>query len=402
MSVIGNSPGVASQRVVSPFTATSGQTTFTPISGYTLGYCDVFLNGIKLANGDDYTAADGTTVVLAVGAALGDFVEVVAYFPRGLSDGYLKSEADAKFLAKTGGTLTGDLVLDNGSADGAQVVLKSLGYSNWNIDNYSGKLRAYYNATEYFNIDASGNLSLLSGNFLHGGPSSNVTGAQSLSWKTSPDTTTVYPRLSLAQQTATGADHAWTFRTQGNGTLHLSHSDQFAWNTFTDKLTIDNGGNTTIAGNLVLASGKGIDFSANGNAGGKTGELLDDYEEGNWTPAISGGTLTPNSIPNAKYVKIGALVHIQAYMRFDTATGNGTALIMEGLPFAATSDNGYVTGGMFSKGATGGVEVSYPHLRIRTGSTYIDFFKNFREATLAQNEAHGDHFMFSATYYTDA
>lgn len=137
MSVIGNSPGVASQRVVSPFTATSGQTTFTPISGYTLGYCDVFLNGIKLANGDDYTAADGTTVVLAVGAALGDFVEVVAYFPRGLSDGYLKAEADARFprvdtalqglnstqqgnartninaVNKAGDTITGGLLLQN-------------------------------------------------------------------------------------------------------------------------------------------------------------------------------------------------------------------------------------------------------------------------------------------------
>lgn len=97
MAYIGNSPGVASQRVVTTFTATAGQTTFTPSSGYTLGYCDVFYNGVKLVNGDDYTASNGTSVVLASAAAAGDSVEIVAHFPRGLSDGYLKSEADARY-----------------------------------------------------------------------------------------------------------------------------------------------------------------------------------------------------------------------------------------------------------------------------------------------------------------
>ena len=97
MSYLGNSPGVASQRLVSSFTATSGQTTFTPLSGYTLGYVDVFLNGIRLVSGDDYTAGNGTTVVLATGAAVGDSLEVVSYTPRGLSDGYTKTEADARY-----------------------------------------------------------------------------------------------------------------------------------------------------------------------------------------------------------------------------------------------------------------------------------------------------------------
>lgn len=111
MAYLGNSPGVASQRVVTTFTATAGQTVFTPQSGYTLGYCDVFLNGIKLVNGDDYTASNGTSFTLASGAAVGDSVECVAYFPRGLSDGYLKAEADAKYVAKAGDTMTGGLAL---------------------------------------------------------------------------------------------------------------------------------------------------------------------------------------------------------------------------------------------------------------------------------------------------
>lgn len=100
MSYIGNSPGVASQRIVSPFTATAGQTLFTLSSGYSLGYLDVYLNGVKLINGTDYTANDGTTVTLTQATALNDTVECVAYLPRGLSDGYLKSEADARYARR--------------------------------------------------------------------------------------------------------------------------------------------------------------------------------------------------------------------------------------------------------------------------------------------------------------
>ena len=84
MSYIGNAPGVASQRLVYDFTATSGQTTFTLTNAYTVGYVDVYLNGVKLVNGDDYTATNGTSIVLTTGATTGDSVSIVAYIPRGL------------------------------------------------------------------------------------------------------------------------------------------------------------------------------------------------------------------------------------------------------------------------------------------------------------------------------
>ena len=84
MSYIGNAPGVASQRLVNEFTATSGQTTFTLTNAYTVGYVDVYLNGVKLVNGDDYTATNGTSIVLTTGATTGDSVSIVAYIPRGL------------------------------------------------------------------------------------------------------------------------------------------------------------------------------------------------------------------------------------------------------------------------------------------------------------------------------
>ena len=46
------------------FIATEGQTTFTLSQGYSVGDIDVFLNGIRLFEGDDFFATNGTTVVL--------------------------------------------------------------------------------------------------------------------------------------------------------------------------------------------------------------------------------------------------------------------------------------------------------------------------------------------------
>ena len=71
---ISSAPSTAYTRT--SFTATASQTTFTVT--YTVGYVDVFLNGVLL-NGTDYTASNGTTVVLAVAAALNDIVETFAY-----------------------------------------------------------------------------------------------------------------------------------------------------------------------------------------------------------------------------------------------------------------------------------------------------------------------------------
>jgi hypothetical protein len=59
------------------YTATAGQTTFS--ATYDAGYIDVYLNGIKLIVGTDFTATSGTDIVLATGATLNDTVDIVGY-----------------------------------------------------------------------------------------------------------------------------------------------------------------------------------------------------------------------------------------------------------------------------------------------------------------------------------
>jgi hypothetical protein len=83
---------------------------------------------------------------------------------------------------------------------------------------------------------------------------------------------------------------------------------------------------TLTTGNLIVASGQGIDFSATPGTG--TSELLADYEEGTWTPTNSAG-LTINL---AKYTKIGR----QVTCWFDILTDNTVQVAdMGGLPFTA-------------------------------------------------------------------
>ena len=75
---IGIQPTPQATQTRDTFTATSNQTSF-PTSGYTPEFLDVFMNGVHLLNGTDYTASNGSDVVLAVGATTGDIIEVVAY-----------------------------------------------------------------------------------------------------------------------------------------------------------------------------------------------------------------------------------------------------------------------------------------------------------------------------------
>ena len=78
---IGRAPSDSSVTVArQTFTPTGVTTTFTFTSGYTPGYFDIYLNGIRMIEGSDYTSTDGSTFsILDGGATNGDIIEGVAY-----------------------------------------------------------------------------------------------------------------------------------------------------------------------------------------------------------------------------------------------------------------------------------------------------------------------------------
>lgn len=63
-------------RTENNFTATSGQTSFAV--SYTVGFVDVFVNGVRLTT-SEYTATNGTSVVLSESCFSGDTVDILAY-----------------------------------------------------------------------------------------------------------------------------------------------------------------------------------------------------------------------------------------------------------------------------------------------------------------------------------
>jgi hypothetical protein len=91
------------------------------------------------------------------------------------------------------------------------------------------------------------------------------------------------------------------------------------------------------SGNLLVSSGKGIDFSATPGTG--TSELLADYEEGTWTPVDGSGAGLTITVNDAYYTKVGRLVNFYLDVTYPI-TVDGAQASLSGLPFVPS-----VTGG---------------------------------------------------------
>ena len=143
------------------------------------------------------------------------------------------------------------------------------------------------------------------------------------------------------------------------------------------QLRLASGGNLTLTdGDLVIGTGgHGIDFSADGNAGGMSSELLDDYEEGTWTAALSSGE-TCNNVQST-YTRIGRLVVTNCFVNnFSDFNGNSAEFRITGLPFPAHNAQGgsYHGGGSITYAHS--MNYSYPLLPLVGGnSDYIYFHR---------------------------
>lgn len=88
---------------------------------------------------------------------------------------------------------------------------------------------------------------------------------------------------------------------------------------------------TLTTGNLIVSNGKGIDFSATPGTG--TSELLNDYEEGTWTPLVQSnfGALTSYTA-SGTYTKIGNRVCYELQILI-ILNGTGSGALLYELPF---------------------------------------------------------------------
>jgi len=263
------------------FTATAGQTTFTPSAGYNPGALEVFMNGLMLL-ASDYTATNSSTVVLGVAANAGDEVEILTYQINTIGD---------TISASSGGTISSPITVNRNTTDGDILSFNKDGTAVGSI------------GVGYGVVDIKGGTSgLLMGN-------------------------------------------AAVLPVNGSGTLTTDSYD-IGLGSFRFKDAYLSGG--------VYLGGTG---AAN---------KLDDYEEGTWTPTMTGATFSTNR--TCRYTKIGNLVNLDLAVE-TTAVGN-THLQISGLPFDS------ITGVWGGDIWTNGWSSEPGHVRYWAGSTSIAFYQS--------------------------
>ena len=150
--------------------------------------------------------------------------------------------------------------------------------------------------------------------------------------------------IGLAQLSATGSpsssnflrgDNAWT--DPGGVALTGSTNNTVATVTGANaligeaNLTFDGTDLTLGTGNIIFGTAaKGVYL---GVTTATAANLLDDYEEGTWTPSLGGNTSYHTQ--TGTYTKIGRSVTIQGHLYINTI-GTGSTTSITGLPFAAT------------------------------------------------------------------
>ena len=366
---IGTAPVPQATQTRDSFTATSGQTSFAT-GGYTPNFLDVYLNGVKLASAD-YTATNGSDVVLASGAATGDILEVVAY----------TAFDTANVTGATNFTVTGAFtsqgIDDNANAtaltiDSSENVLVGMASSSGTADGLR-VIPDHFMSFTNNRTNAADRLVLLN--------------------REASDGTHIEFRKANASVGSIGvaaSDNLYIAGGSGNTKgLYFSDGGTVPANTggAPQDGTSDLGAPTVRFKDLYLSGGVYLGGTGSANK-------LEDYEEGTWTPV--GSNFTIGSITYATYVKIGKSVTIWCWVNSTNTSGGAGHAAITGLPFTSTT---YVVG--TANISTANSNLNRLHTRIGSGTSYIQFFKN-NDESVAGSFVDAGHIICSATYETNS
>ena len=103
---------VATKRI--SVVATANQTDFTVTGGYRINQLGVYRNGIRLVDGRDFIATDGSTVVLLSGATVDDVIEFQVFDSFNNSDAIQTNSSEQTIAGNL--TVTGTLDVLSGEA----------------------------------------------------------------------------------------------------------------------------------------------------------------------------------------------------------------------------------------------------------------------------------------------
>jgi len=140
--------------------------------------------------------------------------------------------------------------------------------------------------------------------------------------------------------------------------------------------------------NIGMPVAGGITFGTDTAAA----NTLDDYEEGTWTPTDSSGAGLTLSVSGANYVKVGTLIHVNAYLNFPS-NSNGAGVRLGGLPFTAKNNQNYSY--LMGRSTIGGIM-----LQVDNNSTTFDMRPADSDNGVSNAQISNSHILFSGTYIT--
>mgnify|MGYP003116943326 CR=1 FL=1 len=161
--------------------------------------------------------------------------------------------------------------------------------------------------------------------------------------------------------------------------------DTFEWHSGTSGgggpgkyMTLDTSGDLTLEdGDLVIGtSGHGIDFSATANNSGATAEILDEYEEGSFTPTLLNSGSTTYDKQVGKYTKIGNMVwfNVEVHINNVDSSAGGTTGI--GLPFNNNTDLQITSTLVGNEGWDAGLGLNNLAGWMNNNDNNVSFYKN--------------------------
>ena len=329
------------------FTITGATTSLTGLN-YTVGKVHVFQNGVRLVDGTDYTATNGTTITLTVAAQNGDNVVVISQAAFQVSGA----------VSTSGDTMTGDLTVQGTVAatavtgDGSGLT----GTGSPSIDDNGNATALTIDSSESVligktatGISAAGHSYKADGTWevRRDISSANSSSVGYLSRGTTDgNILTLYKDTTSVGSIGAKASRMFLYSPHGSGT-GIRLGDNWV------QPSTSTGANNDAVTDLGFPSSRFKDAYLSGGVylgGTAATNKLDDYEEGTWTPILGGSTTTSGqsyATQHGSYTKIGRVVHLQGYVVVSSiGTTSGAYGQVQNLPFTAAPVQGY-GGGFF-------------------------------------------------------
>ena len=372
------------------FTITGATTSLTGLN-YTVGKVHVFQNGVRLVDGTDYTATNGTTITLTVAAQSGDNVVVISQASFQVADALLTS----------GGTMTGDLTVQGA-------------FTSQGIDDNGTSTR--------MTIGSGSDNAVMIGTTVSNPVSNNV---QGISFRGA------YGEVQISSEGSSGAPLYLNrkssdgvievFRKDGNDVGSIGAHSSGTYLGTADTGIYFNGGNDSIdpynpsvpinrdnAISLGAGSRRFKDAYLSGGiylGGTGSANKLDDFETGSFTPTFTSSGTAPSltySTQGGTYVKVGNLVTIWIKLRINNISSAGSGnLRVAGLPFTVTdacAETGGSVGLWLSMASATGTEI----IQQRSGGQQLFVLQNTTNGAHSVSAMANGGYLRCTTSYTTA